>query len=229
MRAVAGVQVRLATRSTSEVYVADQQWRLASLARCPWHPGGGCGFCRHGTYARVRPHGTRVARWYCPRARRTVSALPDCLASHASGTLADLEAMVRTLEQAPSRMAAAAQLRTEIELPGALRYLDRLCRVIHGTLNSLRGLYPMHFMNVTPTVQAFAAVLGGRSVLVRLRAIAARHLPYLPAPLGFAPHRDSPGIAVRRHQHRTGADPPWAIVESAPAGRFPAACPGETP
>ena len=85
---MAGVQVRLATPTTSEDYVAGKLWRLASLARCPWHPAGGCGFCRHGTYERVRPPGTLIARWYCPKARRTVSALPDCLASHYSGTLA---------------------------------------------------------------------------------------------------------------------------------------------
>ena len=145
---MAGVQVRLATPTTSEIYVADKLWRLASLTACPWHPAGGCGFCRHGTYERVRPPGTLIARWYCPKARRTVSALPDCLASHYSGTLADLEAMVVAVEQAPSRARAAGQLRTEIELPGALRYLDRLCTSVHGVLSAIRGLEPVRFADV---------------------------------------------------------------------------------
>ena len=137
---MAGVQVRLATPTTSEDYVAGKLWRLATLTACPWHPAGGCGFCRHGTYERVRPRGALIARWYCPRARRTVSALPDCLASQYSGTLADLEATVLAVEQAPSRPAAAEQLRTEIELPGALRYLDRLCRAVHGALAAVRAV-----------------------------------------------------------------------------------------
>ncbi len=213
-RATAGVQVRLATPTTSEVYVAEKLWRFATLTACPWHPAGGCGFCRHGTYERVRPPGTLIARWYCPRARRTVSALPDCLPSHYSGTLADLEAMVVAVEQAPSRAAAAGQLRTEIELPGALRYLDRLCRAIHGTLATIRGLEPTHFGALSPTLQAYAAVLGSGSVLMRLRPRLARYLPQLPTPFGFDPRRRGLDAAVRRRQHRMGPDPPSAILEA---------------
>jgi len=218
---VAGVQVRLATPTTSEVYVADKLWRFATLERCPWHPEGGCGFCRHGTYERVRPRGTLIARWYCPRARRTVSALPDCLASHYSGTLADLEAMVVAVEQAPSRIAAAGQVRTEIELPGALRYLDRLCRAIHGALAAICGLEPVRFAAVVPTLQAFGATLGADvgAILIQLRARLARYLAQLPIPFGFDPHRNVPGAAVRRRQHRMGPDPPSAILEASPAGR----------
>jgi hypothetical protein len=213
-RAVAGVQVRLATPTTSEVYVADKLWRFATLAQCPWHPQGGCGFCRHGTYERVRPPGTLIARWYCPLQRRTVSALPDCLASHYSGTLADLEAMVAAVEQAPSRMVAAGQLRTEIELPGALRYLDRLCRAVHGTLAAVRGLEPERFAAVAPTLTGFAAVLSAGSLLMSLRTLVARYLPQLPTPLGFDPHRSALDGAVERRQHRRGPDPPTAILEA---------------
>lgn len=211
---MAGVQVRLATPTTSEVYVADKLWRFATLAQCPWHPEGGCGFCRHGTYERVRPPGTLIARWYCPRARRTVSALPDCLASHYCGTLADLEAMVLAVEQAPSRPAAAEQLRTEIELPGALRYLDRLCRAVHGALAAVRGLEPECFESVSPTLMGFAAVLSAGSVLTPLRTVVARYLPQLPTPFGFDPHRSALNATVRRHQHRMGPDPPAAILEA---------------
>ena len=211
---MAGVQVRLATPTTSEVYVADKLWRFATLAQCPWHPAGGCGFCRHGTYERVRPPGTLIARWYCPLQRRTVSALPDCLASHYSGTLADLEAMVVAVEQAPSRMAAAGQLRTEIELPGALRYLDRLCRAVHGTLAAVRGLEPERFEAVAPTLMGFSALLSAGSVLISLRAWVARYLPQLPTPFGFDPHRRALDGTVERHQHRRGPDPPAAILEA---------------
>jgi hypothetical protein len=208
------VQVRLATPTTSEVYVADKLWRLATLSACPWHPAGGCGFCRHGTYERVRPHGALIARWYCPLERRTVSALPDCLASHYSGTLADLEAMVLAVERSPSRAAAAERLRTEIELPGALRYLDRHCRAVHDALNAVRGLEPARFASVSPTVRGFAAVLPVGSVLMALRTGVARYLPHLPSPFGFNPHRHVADVTVRRHQQRMGPDPPMAIVEA---------------
>jgi hypothetical protein len=210
--------VRLATPITSDDYVAGKLWRFATLAQCPWHPAGGCGFCRHGTYERVRPPGTLIARWYCPLERRTVSALPDCLASHYSGTLADLEATVLAVEQAPSR-AAAGQLRTEIELPGALRYLDRLCDSVHGALSAIRGLEPDRFATVAPTLQAFTAVLGAGSVLMCLRELVARYLAQLTTPFGFNPHRHSPGAAVPRRQHPMGPDPPSAILEASPAGR----------
>ena len=54
------MQVRLATPSTSEEYVTGKLWHNATLMCCPWHPGGGCGFARHGTYGRVKPANTRV-------------------------------------------------------------------------------------------------------------------------------------------------------------------------
>jgi hypothetical protein len=140
--------------------------------------------------------------------------LPDCLASHYSGTLANLEAMVLAVEQAPSRSVAAGQLRTEIELPGALRYLDRLCASVHGALSVIRGLEPVRFADAGLTLQAFAAVLATDSVLVYLRGLVARYLPRLPTPFGFDPHRRSRDAADRRRQHQTGPDPPSAFLEA---------------
>ena len=219
-RAVTGVQVRFATPVTSEEYVARELWRYATLAHCPWHPAGGCGFSRHGTYERVRPPGALIARWRCRLAGSTVSALPDCLASHYSGTLSDLEAMVRIVEAAPSRAAAADELRTEIELPGALRYLDRLCNAVHGALAAIRGLEPALFANLAPTLLAFATQLGTTPpVLIPLRSQVARYLPQLPTPFGFDPRRRDPCAVLRRHPQRTGPDPPFATLDAAPAGR----------
>lgn len=123
------------------------------------------------------------------------------------------------VEQAPSRLVAAGQLRTEIELPGALRYLDRLCDAVHGALSAIRGLEPDRFDAVAPTLQAFTAVLGAGSVLGHLRGLVARYLGQLPTPFGFDPHRRSLGAAVRRRQHPTGADPPSAILEASAPGR----------
>ena len=123
------------------------------------------------------------------------------------------------VEQAPSRMAAAGQLRTEIELPGALRYLDRLCRAVHGALAAVRGLEPECFEAVAPTLMGFAAVLGAGSVLIPLRTRVARYLPQLPTPFGFDPHRSCLGAAAARRQHPMGPDPPNAIGEASLAGR----------
>jgi len=222
VRALAGVQVRFATQTTSEEYVARKLWRCATLDRCPWHPRGGCGFCRHGTYQRVKPSGTLIPRWYCPRIRRTVSALPDCLAAHYSGTLQTLEALVCAVEQAPSLAAAAGHLRTDIELPGALRYLNRLCRAIHGALDIVRGLEPARFAAVPSRVCDFALALGSGSPLMTLRDQLSNYLPGLPPPLGFRPPRISVDISGRGFQHRMGRDPPLVILD-------PSSCTGCRP
>ena len=220
---MAGVQVRLATPITSDDYVAGQRWRDATLPGCPWHPHGGCGFSRHGTYARARPPGTLIRRWYCPLARRTVSALPDCLASHYSGTLVELEELVLAVEQARSLSAAAEHLRTDIELPGALRYLRRLDQAIGQALGIVRGLQPSRFAAMPLTLRAFAEALPAcPSVLMALRALASNYLRVLPTPLGFNPARASVADPSPAFQHRMGPDPPLAILD-APAytGRRP--------
>lgn len=217
------MQVRLATLSTSIAYVTGKLWLSAILRECPWHPKGGCGFCRHGSYERVRPPGTRVARWYCPVERRTISALPDCLASHYSGTLNELEATVCAVEQARSLAAAAEELRTEIELPGALRYLSRLCRAVHATLNVVRGLDPQRFSQVLPTVVDFSHAMDSPQVLTVVREQFAHYLPQLPTPVGFNPPRKALNQSPVSFPHRTGRDPPTAIIDAAyRAGRRPA-------
>ena len=57
------MQLRFSSDLTDEEYISQQAWRNASLKRCPLHPKGGCGFARHGTYERLSPPGTRIARW----------------------------------------------------------------------------------------------------------------------------------------------------------------------
>ena len=125
------VQLRFPTGYTGEDYVSCQGWREARLERCPRHPGGGCGFRRHGTYARKSPPDTRVPRWYCRKAHETFSLLPDCLAARLPDTLIGVEAVVRAVEQASSLQAAADGLRPDIELPGAMRWTRRRVRAVH--------------------------------------------------------------------------------------------------
>ncbi len=97
---------------TNEDYVATKAWRSASLEACPVHGGGCRSLVRHGTYSRYTPWGpAKIVRYYCPRARRTFSLLPDCFAAGLSGTLSDLEAAVEAAGTAPSLQAAAREVR----------------------------------------------------------------------------------------------------------------------
>ena len=202
------MQLRFECALTGAEYVTQEGWLSATLPRCPLHPNGRCGFARHGTYERVSPPGTRVARWYCPTGHRTFSLLPDCLAARLSGTLAEVEAVVCAAEQAPSREALCLEQRQDIELPGALRWVRRRVQDVHASLTTLKGLLGEPFLRVEPTVTGFRARLGVAEVLVALRAIAAPWLAALPAPLGFAPRRCARGHAGQLVQHGAGPDPP---------------------
>lgn len=178
------------------------------MARCPLHPQGGCGFARHGSYTRVAPPGTRIARWYCRQAHQTFSLLPDCLAARWSGPLAEIEAAVKAVEQAPSLEAAATTQRLEIELPGALRWLRRRVQAVQRTLVVLKGLLPEYFAHVAPTLADFRQALGVEAVLVELRDLGADYLSALPPPLGFCPPRVGAGEPSQAVQQRAGPDPP---------------------
>ena len=202
------MQLRLITALTDEDYVTYSGWEKASLPRCPLHPRGGCGFARHGTYRRLTPLGTRIARWYCPTAHTTFSLLPDCLAARLPGSLKAIEEVVAAVERAPSLAAVANRLRLDIELPGALRWLRRRIQAVHSALALIRGLLPEPFAGCPPTVQAFRQRLCSQSVLVRLREIADAHLPHLPPPLGFRPPGKPAGEPHPARQQSTGADPP---------------------
>jgi hypothetical protein len=206
------VQLRFACDHTGEEYVKQEAWRDASLPRCPLHPKGGCGFARHGTYKRVSPPGTRVPRWYCPLGRRTFSLLPDCLAARLSGTLAELEAVVRAAEQAAGLEAACQELRLDIELPGALRWVRRRVQAVHASLHLLKGLLPELFATCPATLTALCEHLGVDQVLLALRHIGAAFLQRLPAPLGFVPRRTRGGGRGRARQHFVGADPPGTVT-----------------
>jgi hypothetical protein len=206
------VQLRFACEHTGEEYVKQEAWRDASLPRCPLHPKGGCGFARHGTYERVSPPGTLIARWYCPAGHRTFSLLPDCLAARLSGTLSEVEAVVRAVEQAASLEGACAALRLDIELPGALRWVRRRVQAVHASLHLLRGLLPELFATCPATLTAFAEHIGAEEVLRALRHIGAAFLQRLPAPLGFVPRRTPGGGRGPARQHCVGADPPGAVA-----------------
>jgi hypothetical protein len=203
------VQLRFETGLTGDEYVTREGWRLARLARCPLHPHGGCGFAGHGTYERRSPPGTHIARWYCAQGHCTFSLLPDHLAARFPGTLAEIEAVVATVEQAPSLEAAADVLRSDpVTLPSAVRWVRRRVAPVRRLLTILVGLLPQLLLGCPPTIGAFRTRLACDAVLPALRALVPEQLPVLARPLGFWPPAARQAQRRHRHQHGMGADPP---------------------
>ena len=177
---------------SDERYVSERAWESAILCVCPFHPEGGCGLVRLGTYERVQPAGTRIPRWWCPKERASISLLPSFLAARLSGTIADVEGVVATVEAAGSAAAAVDSLRPPdvddaIGLDGALRWIRRRVAAVRAALLAIVTLMPERFPDVRPTVASFREHLGGGDVLLVVRELAERHLGGLPAPLGFRP------------------------------------------
>lgn len=202
------MQVRFATGLTSEEYVSQKAWRSARLERCPFHPEGGCGFAGHGSYPRVSPPGCRIARDRCPTARVTFSLLPEFLCSRLTGTLAEVEAAVAVAEAAPTQEAASEALRSDVELPGALRWVRRRTRLVHAGLAAVIGLLPGLLAGREPTVTSIRSVFGTENALVCLRAQVAPYLAALPPPLGFGPRPARRRPSATALQHDPGPDPP---------------------
>lgn len=202
------VQLRQATALTSEEYVRQEGWRQARLDRCPVHGAKAqCGFRRLGTYQRVTPAGMRVARYYCPAAHTSFSLLPDCLAARLPGDLDEVERVVAAAAGAPSLEAAADELRPDIELPGALRWIRRRLGPVRAALLALVTMVPAMAGSCAPTISGLGQRLG-TPVLRQVRAQAEKHLGQLAAPVGFGPR---PSPARRRRTpcaHDPGPDPP---------------------
>lgn len=206
------MQLRFETGLTGVEYVTRQAWREASLARCPLHPRARCGFARHGTYTRVEPAGTRIARWYCPQGHRTFSLLPDALAAGLRGTLEQIEHVVLTVEQAPSVELAADQLRPDgIGLPSALRWVRRRLRPVRELLRTVVGMFPEPLAGCTPTIGALRERLGCAQVLFHLRSMASPHLGALITPLGFQRRPKAGRDRAGAVQHGLGPDPPIGL------------------
>jgi len=173
-----------------ERYVSDCAWRHATLVRCPFHPDGGCGVEKLGSYPRVSPAGARIPRWWCPKQKASISLLPVFLAARLSGTLAAVEATVAAVEEAGSIAAAVDVIHPPeaddaIGLIGAVRSIRRRVRAVRAALLAIVTLIPERFAGVAPTLAGFRKALSCGEVLRTLRELAERHLSALPVPLGF--------------------------------------------
>jgi hypothetical protein len=173
-----------------ERYVTQRAWEDAILDKCPFHPKGGCGLKKLGSYGRTAPAGVRVPRWWCPKQGASISLLPSFLAARLSGTLAAIEEVVARVEAAGGVSAAVDVVHPPdaahaIGLVCALRWIRRRVRAVHAALLAIATLMPDRFAGVRPTLAAFREAVAGQSVLVTLRELANRHLHALPVPFGF--------------------------------------------
>lgn len=170
-------------------YVTDRVWECAVLDKCPFHPAGGCGLERHGSYPRVHPAGARVPRFRCPVQGVTISLLPAFLAARLPATLDEIERVMDIAETAPSQAAAANSARPEddddaVTSISAARWLRRRTRPIAAALLAIVTLVPELF-GCPPTLSAIRARLGITRVLLGLRGLARDHLHALAPPLGL--------------------------------------------
>jgi hypothetical protein len=150
----------------------------------------------------------RVPRWYCPKAQMTWSALPDCMAARLVGSLDEVEQVV-VVAEGKGIEGAAQDLRIEIELPGAMRWLRRRRDAIRSALLALLTALPGRLGSVAE-VRAMRAELRTDRALVALREIGAGHLQALVRPLGFMRPRRRGRKRDLAIQHETGPDPPDA-------------------
>lgn len=174
---------------TAEAYVAQRQWERIVLCSCPFHPEGGCGLERLGSYRRVRPAGARVARFWCPLERASVSVLPAFLAARLMGTLDEVEAAVDAVS-ARGSVARAVEVVHPPDAPTPLGYeaaiasVRRRVRAVHAVLLAAITLLPARFAGLLPTLSAFRERLGVSRVLVTLRTLAEPIVSALAVPLG---------------------------------------------
>jgi hypothetical protein len=170
-------------------YVADRAWECAVLDECPFHPGGGCGLERHGSYPRVHPPGARVPRFHCPLAGATISLLPAFLAARLPATLDEIEQVIDVVERAASVAAAAEAARPDdaehaVTSISAARWIRRRLRPIRAALLAIVTLVP-ELAGCAPTLVAIRERLGVTRVLAGLRELASAHLGALAPPLGL--------------------------------------------
>ena len=186
---------------TSEDYVSRKLWLKASPPDCPWcKPKGRCTLVRHGFYARQHPEGTLVRRFLCKSTGRTVSMLPDCLASHWPGDLDTMEEVARQAEgKSKYKAPRSGSGRGRPTRPTSRVRRRRACTAgCRGAcwrfvlfLELVRSLYPDRFGALRPTVSGFRRHLGTQRMLVALRGGAGVQLRQIRTPIGLRPEQNT--------------------------------------
>jgi hypothetical protein len=132
----------------------------------------------------------RVARYWCPRARASVSLLPAFLAARMRSTLDAVEAVVHTVEQTGSITEAIEQVHPAdaekpIGLACARRSIRRRVLAVRTALLAVVTLLSERLTGIAPTITALRDALGVERVLIAVRCMIEQHLGSLPTPLGF--------------------------------------------
>jgi len=122
--------------------------------------------------------------------------------------LIEVENIINQIEKSSSQEAAAENIRLDISLPSALRWMRRRLFLIRSTLILLIELLPSLPENCQSTFSSFRSVFGGKYVLPQLREVASQYLDILPPPLGFGPRPEAKKSKKIYFQHQTGTDPP---------------------
>ena len=172
-----------------EAYVSRRAWRFAILDACPFHPAGGCGVERLGSYPRIWPQGCRIPRFWCPLASCSISLLPESLAAGVTGSLDAIECAVDAIETGGITSAVDVVHPADAEdasgLEAARRSLRRRARWVYPTLVTIVSLLADRLSGVAPTLRAMRVALGVDRVLVAVRSVAEMHLGEVARPLGF--------------------------------------------
>ncbi len=137
----------------------------------------------------------------------TFSLLPDCVCARMGGSLDETEEVVALSERIGVEKAAMALRVSEVELPGALRWLRRRRFGVHAALLALITALPGQLGTVAE-IEAMRLALAKQRLLVALREIGVGHLQSMPAPLGFGRLVAARAERGNRPQHETGRDNP---------------------
>lgn len=199
------MQILYVTGLTISQYIEQRAWEQAKLESCPFHPNGGCGLAKHGTYPRKFPQYCLVARWYCPKAHTSISLLPEFLACRFPGTLNEIEEAVNTAERCESLEQAAAELRPEVTLTSALRWLRRRIKHVFEILTTVKGMVGT---KCPPVLHVWRRRFAVKNVLQYLRIQVSGHLHAFPPILGLAPR------SVFRYFTKPPSNNQWGLSPS---------------
>ena len=178
------MQIRYEINVSVSEYNEQNLCNKAELHQCPIHPEGGCGMRGHGSYERVIPEKFEVPRWYCQKAQTTISLLPDFLPSRLPGTLETVEDVIIEVQKHPTLVSAAEHIRPDIELQGALRWVNRRIGYANTVLKAIAGLIPEIGFKSLKQLQK---KLNVNFALPCLRRILNNHLYALPRIIGLIP------------------------------------------